>query len=130
MLKQDASPVDIVKRFDRLWDAHSRMCANGVAYWSVEPLAIPLVRASTFAGVKWHNWFARAIRGAEYRGKLAAPDACTACNSTIYGYSMAETGGQIRHLASEEVEERERLVSSNDSLSEAAPAMQSRATGS
>ena len=55
MLKQDASPVDIVKRFDRLWDAHSRMCGNGVAYWSVEPLAIPLVRASTFARVKRHN---------------------------------------------------------------------------
>lgn len=106
------------------------MCANGVAYWSVEPLAIPLVGATTVAEVKRHNWFARAIRGAEYRGKLAAPDACTACNSTIYGYSMAETGGQIRHLASEEVEERERLVSSNDSLSVAAPAKRSRAAGS
>lgn len=43
---------------------------------------------------------------------------------------MAVTGGQICHLAHKEVEERERLVSSNDSLSEAAPAKQSRATGS
>jgi hypothetical protein len=55
MLKLDVPPVDIVKRFDRLWDAHSHMCTNEAAYWSVEPSAIPLVGASTFAGVKRHN---------------------------------------------------------------------------
>lgn len=43
---------------------------------------------------------------------------------------MEETAGQIRHLAPDEVEKRERLVSSNNSLSEAAPAMRSLAAGS
>ncbi|MDO9032046.1 MAG: hypothetical protein Q7V09_16595 [Hydrogenophaga sp.] len=55
MLKLDLPPVDIVKRFDYLWGAHSRMCANEAAYWSVEPSAIPLVGATTVAEVKRHN---------------------------------------------------------------------------